>query len=88
MANFAEEGPEAIIPLSAKRRGRANSLYDSVGKAIGRDDGAKETNRLLVEQNRLLKSIYNKNTNIYMDEQKVGGILDEISATNASLQMF
>src|SRR5699024_8123241 len=39
IANFAEEGPEAIIPLSAKRRGRANSLYDSVGKAIGRDDG-------------------------------------------------
>lgn len=39
VANFAEEGPEAIIPLSAKRRGRANSLYDSVGKAIGRDDG-------------------------------------------------
>ena len=88
VANFAEEGPEAIIPLSAKRRGRANSLYDSVGKAIGRDDGSKETNRLLIEQNRLLKSIYNKDTNIYMDEQKVGGILDEISATNASLQMF
>ena len=35
-------GPEAIIPLSAKRRGRANSLYDSVGKAIGADDGSKE----------------------------------------------
>src|SRR5699024_2512811 len=66
VANFAEEGPEAIIPLSAKRRGRANSLYDSVGKAIGRDDGSKETNRLLIEQNRLLKSIYNKDTNIYM----------------------
>ena len=88
IAEINEEGPEAIIPLSAKRRGRANSLYDSVGKAIGRDDGAKETNRLLIEQNRLLKSIYNKDTNIYMDEQKVGGILDEISATNASLQMF
>lgn len=42
VANFAEEGPEAIIPLSAKRRGRANSLYNSVGKAIGADDGSKE----------------------------------------------
>lgn len=39
IAEINEEGPEAIIPLSAKRRGRANSLYDSVGKAIGRDDG-------------------------------------------------
>lgn len=88
VANFAEEGPEAIIPLSAKRRGRANSLYDSVGKAIGRDDDDKETINLLTEQNALLRKIYNKRTDIHMDGEKVGGILDEINAVNSSVQVF
>ena len=88
VANFAEEGPEAIIPLSAKRRGRANSLYDSVGRAIGRDSDDKETINLLTEQNALLKKIYNKRTDIHMDGEKVGGILDEINAVNSSVQLF
>ena len=88
IANFAEEGPEAIIPLSAKRRGRANSLYDSVGKAIGRDNDDKETINLLTEQNALLRKIYNKRTDIHMDGEKVGGILDEINAVNSSVQVF
>ncbi|MCY7486640.1 phage tail tape measure protein [Paenibacillus alvei] len=30
-----EAGPEAIIPLSSSRRGRALGLYESVGKALG-----------------------------------------------------
>ena len=88
IANFAEEGPEAIIPLSAKRRGRANSLYDSVGRAIGRDNNDKETINLLTEQNALLRKIYNKKTDIHMDGEKVGGILDEINAVNSSVQLF
>src|SRR5699024_5168715 len=61
VANFAEEGPEAIIPLSTKRRGRANSLYDSVGKAIGRENDDKETIMLLTKVfNHIFQYIQNE----------------------------
>ena len=83
IAEINEEGPEAIIPLSGHRRGRANNLYDQVGKAIGRDDDDKETINLLREQNSLLKKIYNKKTDIHMDAEKVGGILDDRDAVNS-----
>src|SRR5699024_5365078 len=88
VANFAEEGPEAIILLSAKRRRRANSLYDSVGKASDRDKDDKETINLLKEQNAMIKKIYNKRPDIDMDGEKVGGILDENNAVNSSVQLF
>lgn len=35
MGVVAEKGPEAFIPLSPNKRGRALSLYDKVGKALG-----------------------------------------------------
>ncbi|TDL58315.1 hypothetical protein E2R60_05015 [Paenibacillus dendritiformis] len=35
MGIVAEKGPEAFIPLSPNKRGRALSLYDKVGKALG-----------------------------------------------------
>src|SRR5699024_2248026 len=38
IAEIDEEGPEAVIPLSTSKRGRANQLYDAVGDRIGRDD--------------------------------------------------
>lgn len=35
MGIFAEQGPEAMIPLAANKRNQAMSLYDKVGKALG-----------------------------------------------------
>ncbi|MCY7485815.1 phage tail tape measure protein [Paenibacillus alvei] len=35
MGIFAEQGPEAMIPLAVNKRSQAMSLYDKVGKALG-----------------------------------------------------
>ena len=86
IAEINEEGPEAIIPLSAKRRSRANTLYDNVGRALGRDKENEETNALLREQNRTLKELLNKPIDIYMDSEKVGGSLDELAAVQQALR--
>ncbi|WP_193063479.1 phage tail tape measure protein [Oceanobacillus oncorhynchi] len=43
-ATINEEGPEAIIPLSASRRKRANKIYDDVGGILGRNDDGGNTN--------------------------------------------
>src|SRR5699024_10235176 len=71
VANFAEEGPEAIIPLSAKRRGRANSLYDSVGKAIGRDD-SQQFRTMIDNQQKQIERM-DKTINVFLAiEDKTG----------------
>ena len=81
VANFAEEGPEAIIPLSAKRRGRANSLYDSVGKAIGRDDGQQY--RTMIDNQQKQIERMDKTINILLDiEDKTGITESDIGRAN------
>ena len=49
IAEIAEDGPEAVIPLSTSKRGRANQLYDAVGDRIGRDD-SKHYDRMINNQ--------------------------------------
>ena len=86
IAEINEEGPEAIIPLSAKRRGRANSLYDSVGKALGRNDDQNKVIGLLEKQNQLMEKAIDKDLAIYMDREKVGGLLDERDYNNDTIK--
>ena len=57
IAEINEEGPEAIIPLSARRRGRAKNLHSAVGNVIGNDKETQETNNLLREQNEHLMEL-------------------------------
>jgi len=81
VANFAEEGPEAIIPLSAKRRGRANSLYDSVGKAIGRDDGQQF--RTMIDNQQKQIERMDKTINVLLGiEDKTGITENDIGRAN------
>src|SRR5699024_11572547 len=51
VANFAEEGPEAVIPLSTSKRSRANQLYDAVGDRNGRDD-SDHYDRMITNQQK------------------------------------
>src|SRR5699024_3652446 len=74
VANIAEEGREAIIPLSAKRRGRANSLYDSVGKAIGRDDGQQF--RTMIDNQQKQIERMDKTINVLLGIEDKTGITD------------
>lgn len=53
IAQINEEGPEAVIPLNARRRSRANTLYDSVGKAIGRNDGQQFSEMISNQQTQI-----------------------------------
>src|SRR5699024_11018749 len=41
---------------------------------------------LLAKQNQILMKLLGKESDIYMDSEKVGSILDERNAVNASLQ--
>ena len=81
IAEINEEGPEAIIPLSAKRRGRANSLYDSVGKAIGRDDGQQF--RTMIDNQQKQIERMDKTINVLLGiEDKTGITENDIGIAN------
>lgn len=87
IAEINEEGPEAIIPLSAKRRGRANSLYDSVGRQLGRDDNGRDQARvidLLEKQNALLKERMGQP--VYLDGKLVNDELATMDAVDSALR--
>ena len=81
IAEINEEGPEAIIPLSAKRRGRANNLYDSVGKALGRDDNKNQ--RTMIENQQKQIDRLDKAIGVLLGIESKSGInADDVGRAN------
>ena len=97
--NLVEEGhPEFVIPTAPKRRTDAMKLLALAAKKIGGESSVKRPNNLggsgsggvfedmvniLLEQNKLLMQLLQKNTDIYLDGQLVGqGVYDTVDGMN------
>lgn len=79
--------PEVIIPLDKAKRSRAMQLLSKTKRIMGDNDGViiqsnvqtndqSEIIALLTEQNSLLLSILNKDSNVYLDNKKVNKQLE------------
>ena len=88
--NEPTEAMKLLAIVGKKLAGKSKQTREvaSVGN-IGSDNSVMhELLDATLKQNQILMKLLNKKTDIYMDEQKVGGIIDEHNAVNASLQMF
>lgn len=88
--NEPTEAMKLLAIVGKKLAGKSKQTREvaSVGD-IGSDNSVMhELLDATLKQNQILMKLLNKKTDIYMDEQKVGGIIDEHNAVNASLQMF
>lgn len=91
MYDLVENGyPEIVIPTEPAKRGRAMMLLNQAKTMLGVKDNQKvkqSTNdsnmssllTLMIEQNQLLKSILEKDSNVYMDGNKVNSNLKAIN---------
>lgn len=94
MYDLVENGyPEIVIPTEPAKRGRAMMLLNQAKTMLGVKDNQKvkqSTNdsnmssllTLMIEQNQLLKSILEKDSNVYMDGNKVNSNLKVIRDRN------
>ncbi len=74
LTTFAEDGPEAAIPINNKPRSRA--LWIETGRMMGMintDMGNRSISNAvnMNETNRLLRQLVNKDNNMYVDSMKV-----------------
>lgn len=91
MYDLVENGyPEIVIPTEPAKRGRAMMLLNQAKTMLGVKDNQKvkqSTNdinmssllALIIEQNQLLKSILEKDSNVYMDGKKMNSNLKAIN---------
>lgn len=87
--NEPTEAMKLLAIVGKKLAGKSKQTRE-----IASVSGSNESNVLhelldaTLKQNQILMKLLNKDTNVYMDSQQVGGIIDEHNAVNASLQMF
>lgn len=74
-----EAGPEAIIPLSASRRGRAMDLYRQVGSILGVGSGGNTTNNT---------NNNNISINVYATANQSADEIAEIVSRKISAQVY
>ena len=88
--NEPTEAMKLLAVVGKKLAGKSKQTREvaSVGN-IGSDNSVMhELLDATLKQNQILMKLLNKDTNVYMDSQQVGSIIDEHNAVNASLQMF
>lgn len=88
--NEPTEAMKLLAIVGKKLAGKSKQTREvaSVGNIGSENSVMHELLDATLKQNQILMKLLNKKTDIYMDEQKVGGIIDEHNAVNASLQMF
>ncbi|WP_020007411.1 phage tail tape measure protein [Salinicoccus albus] len=82
-AEIAEEGPEAVIPLSANQRGRANQIYDQVGGAIGRGSD-KHYEQMIDNQQKQINQMNQAINYLAGIEDKSGITENDVGKANAN----
>lgn len=76
---FGEAGPEAFIPLSASKRGRAMDLYRQVGSILGVGSGGNTTNNT---------NNNNISINVYATANQSADEIAEIVSRKISAQVY
>src|SRR5699024_5195178 len=75
----------AIVGKKLAGKGKETNQLPNVVKSNG-NEKQEQIIELLAKQNEILMKLLGKETDVYMDSEKVGSNLDERNAINASLQ--
>ena len=88
--NEPTEAMKLLAIVGKKLAGKSKQTREvaSVGNIGNEISVMHELLDATLKQNQILMKLLNKDTNVYMDTQQVGSIIDEHNAVNASLQMF
>lgn len=88
--NEPTEAMKLLAIVGKKLAGKSKQTREvaSVGNIGSENSVMHELLDATLKQNQILMKLLNKDTNVYMDSQQVGSIIDEHNAVNASLQMF
>ena len=76
----------AIVGKKLAGKSKQTSQLPSVPYVNNNSEKQDQIIELLAKQNQILMKLLGKETDVYMDSEKVGSILDERNAINASLQ--
>src|SRR5699024_2903550 len=76
----------AIVGKKLSGKGKQTSQLPNVPYVNNNSEKQHESIQLIDKQNQILMKMLGKESDIYMDSEKVGSILDERNAVNASLQ--
>ena len=76
----------AIVGKKLAGKSKQTSEVASVAHVSNGSEKQDQIIELLAKQNQILMKLLGKESDIYMDSEKVGSILDERNAVNASLQ--
>ena len=76
----------AIVGKKLAGKGKQTSQLPSVPYVNNNSEKQDQIIELLAKQNQILMKLLGKKSDIYMDSEKVGSILDERNAINSSLQ--
>ena len=76
----------AIVGKKLAGKGKQTSQLPNVPNVSNGNEKQDQIIELLAKQNQILMKLLGKETDVYMDSEKVGSILDERNAINASLQ--
>ena len=76
----------AIVGKKLAGKGKKTSQLPNVPNVSNGNEKQDQIIELLAKQNQILMKLLGKETDVYMDSEKVGSILDERNAINASLQ--
>ena len=76
----------AIVGKKLAGKGKSTSQLPNAPYVNNNSEKQDQIIELLAKQNQILMKLLGKESDIYMDSEKVGSILDERNAVNASLQ--